>query len=120
MMIVGGVVLLLVIIIIVVLFTRPSSTPAPASAPGAPKPDGASKPPATVPVGSAPTSHLGKEVVGPTAAKTPEQQMAAKDAQAALRATANAGMTRTELQDRQAQAQRDAGKSVDVRKNINF
>jgi hypothetical protein len=121
MMIVGGVVLLLVIIIVVVLFTRPSPEPAPVPTPSAPNTSAVSSPaPATVPVGSSPTSQLGKEVVGPTAAMTPNQQMAAKDAQAMQRATANAGMTHIQLEDRQVQAQRDAGKSVDIRKNMNF
>jgi hypothetical protein len=49
-------------------------------------------------------------------AMTPEQQLAAKQAQAGQRATAYAGMTQYKIQEQQAQAQRDAGKNVEITK----
>jgi hypothetical protein len=48
---------------------------------------------------------------------TPEQQMAFKQAQADMRAQQNAGLTIQQQQERQAQAQRAAGKKVDIPKD---
>jgi hypothetical protein len=55
---------------------------------------------------------MGREV-----AMTPDQQLAFKQAQADMRAQQNAGLTIQQQQERQAQAQRDVGKKVEIPKD---
>jgi len=72
---------------------------------------------ATVPTGSSPASSMGREVVVSAVAMTPEQQLAAKQYQAAQRAADYAGKTQYQINEELAQAQRDSGKKADVRKS---
>ena len=91
-------------------------SPPPVPAPPAPAPAArpASAPGPKAPVGSSPMSSMGREVAVSAVAKTPDQLMAAKQAEAQQRASVYAGMTQYQINEQLAQAQRDAGKRVEI------
>ena len=69
-------------------------------------------PPAAVPVGSSPVSSMGREMAVSAVIRTPEEMLTAKQAQVDMR-YAEPKLTNEQL----AQAQRDAGKKVDIPKD---
>lgn len=112
-LIVGVIVVIIVVIVLAVMFGGSPSPPPPVAQ--APPPPVAQP---TPPAGQAPTSSMGRELIGSKApVMTPDQQLVAKQAQSAERAKVYTGMTQSQIQDQLAQAQRDAGKNVDIRKS---
>ena len=85
----------------------PATIPPPPAAVMPPPP-----PPATVPTGSSPASSMGREMAVSAVIRTPDEMLTAKQAQADMR-YAEPKLTNEQL----AQAQRDAGKKVEVIKD---
>ena len=103
------------IVVGVVMATRPApkaaalpaTIPPPPAAVMPPPP-----PPATIPTGSSPASSMGREMAVSAVIRTPDEMLTAKQAQADMR-YAEPKLTNEQL----AQAQRDAGKKVEVIKD---
>ena len=111
-----GIFVIIGIIIGVIFATRRGSGTPPVYQP--PQVAATPPPPATVPIGSSPASSMGREMAVSTVSRTPDEMVNRKQAEAGQTADlyAGSGLSRYEINAQLAQAQRDAGKRVDIPK----